>query len=138
MINEAFAQRVAAIAHDREALLALMAALDAEKRQIRSFMSKYSNSLPEQGGLAGSERMRKLRRMRDRLSFLTEEREYARQALGRLNGDIKAMNRAINGKGPDFLQAFYAAAERILSTENLEHVEAKAAQMLDAYRTSNP
>lgn len=129
-ITEGFANRVAAIAHSKSQLLDLMHELDAEKRSIRSYQTLCSNAPQEDGGLAGSKRFLKIRSMRDRVGFLIEEREYVRQKLGELNGDQKALNRAVKNKSLEFSQAFMAAAERMLSEDLFLDIEAKASAMM--------
>jgi len=124
-----FMEKVAAIDSDREKLLALMNELDAERRLIKSRMRQFSNSPREEGGWVGSSRYVKLRKMKDKLSFLLEEREYVRSKLGRLKADQKALNRAVNGKTPQFCHAFMAAAERILEPDLFLEIEARAARI---------
>ncbi|HFD12884.1 MAG TPA: hypothetical protein ENJ32_10520 [Crenotrichaceae bacterium] len=130
MLSEEFVTKVSAISHDQQKLIELMNQLDEEKRSIRSAQRKWSNSEKSDGGLAGSGRYKKLRRLKDRLSFLIEEREYVRQTLGKLKAEKKHLNRASNRK-PDFTQAFYAASEIILSDELFLQLEAKAQQLLE-------
>lgn len=130
MLSEEFVTKVSAISHDQQKLIDLMNELDEEKRRIRSAQRKWSNSEKQDGGLAGAERYKRLRRMKDRLSFLIEEREYVRQTLGKLKREKKQLNRAANLKR-DFTQAFYAASEMTLPEELFLQLEAKAQQLLE-------
>ncbi len=114
-MNQNFTEKLAST-RDKESLIQLMNELDEEKRRIKTVMSKFSNEDAENGGLTGKERQTKLRRMKTRLSFLIEEREATRQKLGKLNGDKKALNKAMNRK-IEFCHAFLAVAEREMSEE---------------------
>ena len=130
MLRPEFMIRVVSMCNDKAALVRLMNELDDEKRKIRSFMSQFSNQPRDEGGLAGAKRMKRLRAMKDRLSFLIEEREFVRQSLGKLKGDQRALNKAVNSKSEDFIKAFYAATERILSEDMFLLVEKRAMEML--------
>ena len=127
-----FMERVATIESDREKLLELMNEIDAERRLIKSRMRKFSNSPREQGGWTGAGRYDKLRKLKDRLSFLYEEREYVRSKLGQLKGDGKALRRAVNSRTVEFCHAFMAAAERMLEPEQFHELEIRAARILEA------
>jgi len=130
VLRPEFMIRVVSMCNDKAALVRLMNELDDEKRKIRSFMSQFSNQPRDEGGLAGAKRMKRLRAMKDRLSFLIEEREFVRQSLGKLKGDQRALNKAVNSKSEDFIKAFYAATERILSEDMFLLVEKRAMEML--------
>jgi len=129
MLSEEFVTKVSAISHDQQQLIELMNQLDEEKRIIRSSQRTRSNSEKGDGGLAGSKRYKTLRKLKDRISFLIEEREYVRQTLGELKRDQKTLNKATNQK-IDFTQAFYAASEITLPEELFLQLEAKAQQLL--------
>ncbi len=130
MLSEEFITKVSAVSGDQQKLIELMNQLDEEKRSIRSAQRKWSNSEKGDGGLAGSQRYKTLRRLKDRLSFLIEEREYVRQILGKLKEEKKTLNRASHKK-TDFTQAFYAASEMVLSEDLFLELEAKAQQLLE-------
>ena len=132
-----FMEKVARIETDREALLALMNEIDAERRLIKSRMRMFSNSPREDGGWVGSSRYANLRKLKDKLSFLLEEREYVRGRLGRLKNDRKALNKALNSRKPEFCHAFVAAAERMLDQELFLEIEAWAAQICLQRETQN-
>ena len=57
--------------------------LDAEKRSVKSHLSRLSSE-PDEQYAHGRERQILIRRMKDKLSFLTEEREIVRKKLGEL------------------------------------------------------
>ena len=127
-MNQNFTEKLANT-RDKELLIQLMNELDEEKRRIKTVMSKFSNEDPENGGLSGKERQTKLRRLKTRLSFLIEEREATRQKLGKLNGDKKALNKAMNRK-IEFRHAFLAVAEREMPEEIFIDLEMKAMELL--------
>lgn len=93
-------------------------------------MCMWSNETGEENGLTGSERYKKLRRVKDRLSFLIEKREYLRLKLGELKTDQKVLNGAANQYSIDFVHAFMAAAQYVLTEEQFADIEVKAAQVL--------
>ena len=132
-----FMEKVAEIETDREALLALMNELDAERRLIKSRMRMFSNSPKEEGGWTGSSRYIKLRKLKDKLSFLLEEREYVRAKLGQLKGDQKALRKALNNRSPEFCHAFMAAAERMLDEALFHDIEIRAGRILEQKRKSD-
>lgn len=129
-LSQEFVLKVQEISHSRPKLIELMNALDEEKRSIRSHMREWSNQPKDAGGLAGPERYRKLRRLKDRMAFLIEEREYVRQKLGDLKADQKALRSNTNNRQVGFSHAFLAAAQRTLDPETFEKLELKAAQIL--------
>ncbi len=127
-MNQNFTEKLAN-ARDKESLIQLMNELDEEKRRIKTVMSKFSNEDAENGGLTGKDRQTKLRRMKTRLSFLIEEREFTRQKLGKLNSDKKALNKAMSRK-LEFCHAFLAVAEKEMAEEDFLNLEMKAMEML--------
>jgi len=110
-LSEEFVTKVSAISHNKKSLIELMNQLDQEKRQIRSL------------------------RMKDRLSFMVEEREYVRKKLGDLKAEQKLLNR-VTGKKIEFCHAFMAAAEKLLDEEQFVEIETKAANMLLIQKTN--
>ena len=130
MLSEEFVTKVLKISNNQQQLIELINQLDEEKRIIRSSQRNWSNSEKDDGGLAGAKRYKTLRRLKDRISFLIEEREYVRQALGELKREKKTANKAANQK-LDFTQAFYAASEITLPEDLFLQLEAKAQQLLE-------
>ncbi len=130
MLSEEFVTKVSIISRNQQHLIDLINQLDEEKRMLRSSQRNWSNSEKDDGGLAGSKRYKTLRKLKDRISFLIEEREYVRQTLGELKRDKKIANKATNQK-LDFTQAFYAASELTLPEELFLQLEAKAQQLLE-------
>lgn len=128
-ISEKFALKVSNISNDQEKLIHLMNDLDEEKRLIRSAQRKWSNSEKEEGGLSGSQRSNKLRKLKDKISFLIEEREYVKQKLANLKENKKFLNVAMNKKA-SFVEAFYATAQINLSEEEVVELELKTYELL--------
>lgn len=135
-ISQIFILKVNEISSNKDALIELMNQLDEEKRSIKSFMRKYSNEPKSENGGAGSERYIKLRRLKDRQSYLIIEREYVRQKLGSLKGDVKSLNRIVNSKNIALCHAFMAAAERMLDDDIFAELEAKAVMILETVSQS--
>ncbi len=130
-LNQEFAKKLEDAGNNQKELLFLMSAIDEEKRSIKSALSQLSSE-PNDAYARGRERQIKIRRMKDKISFLTEEREIVRQKLGRIKLDKKAMNRASSGRNVEFAHAFMAAAERILPYETFNELETRAAEILKA------
>lgn len=128
-ISEAFALKVASIAHSKEKLIALMDELDAEKRSLRSSITLWMYDPRVGNGRSKAECHLKTKQLRDRIGFLMEERGYVREKIGKINGDQKALNRAGN-RSVLFSKAFIAAAERMLPEKTFLEIEAKASMML--------
>ncbi len=130
-ISEELALKVSEIYQDQEKLIELMNDLDEEKRLIRSAQRKWSNSEREEGGLSGSQRSNKLRKLKDKISFLIEEREYVKQKLADLKENKKTLNAAMNKKA-SFIESFYAVAQINLTEEEVVELEMKAYELLKA------
>lgn len=98
---------------------------------LKSRLSQLSSEPSEQHA-KWRERQILIRRMKDKMSFLTEEREMIRSRLGRIKMDQKALNRSTNKAEPDFAHAFMAAAERTLPENEFLELEARAAEILQS------
>jgi hypothetical protein len=130
-LNSEFADKLQEAGNNQEKLVALMAEIDETKRSIRSALSQLSSE-PDERHSKGRERQTKIRKMKDKMSFLTEEREIVRDKLGRLKMDKKVLNRISSSKSIEFSQAFMAAAERMLSEEQFNEIESRASEILSA------
>lgn len=128
-LSPEFAQKLQNAGNDTKALTALMAAIDEDKRALKSALSQLSSE-PEGKFGRGRARQVMIRKMKDKQSFLTEEREVVRLKLGRLKMDKKALNRALSSRSPEFTHAFVASAERLLPEELFQDLEVRAAEML--------
>ncbi len=129
-MRQEIAQQLTNCAGNRQSLLALMEALDEENRSIKRRLRRFSSE-PAQKGNHGRERQVQIRRMKDKLAFLKEERAAVKNALGQLKADQKALNRAVNGRSVEFANAFLAAAERDLPDEVFSRLEQRATLMLE-------
>lgn len=118
---------------NRDKLVNLMNKVDAEKRAVRSALSQLSSE-PDEHHARGRERQAKIRRMRDKLGFLTEEREIVRARLGRLKVDTKALNTALHTRDQAFAHAFMAAAGQLLEPETFADIEQRAGEILQNVR----
>lgn len=130
-MSQKFSEKLAKTGADTDALTALMAEIDAEKRSVKSRLSQLSSE-PDSQFAKGKERQVLIRRMRDKISFLTEERELVRKKLGQIKMDKKALNRVSNSVTSDFSHAFMAAAERMLDEEIFSQIEVRASEILEA------
>ncbi len=130
-MNPEFAAKLQLASHSHDELVALMADIDAEKRFIKSALSQLSSE-PDERFQRGRERQVKIRRMKDKMSFLTEEREIIRKRLSRMKMDKKAHNRLCTQNNADFAYAFMAAAERVLPDEVFNELESRAGEILES------
>lgn len=137
MSDSEFRKKLARAGNDRQLLIALMAEIDAEKRSVRSALSKLSSE-PDQQFAKGKERQVLIRRMKDKISFLTEDRETVRRRLAdarrapTLNPKSSVTQGAKHGAG--FADAFLRAAQEYLSEEQFLEIEIKAGNYYDHHR----
>jgi len=124
-----FEERIIECGNDRDKLLAFMYELDAEKRSLKSRLSQLSSE-PDGEYARGRKRQTNIRKIKDKISFLTEEREFVRKKLGSIKTSKKSLNTATNNRKPDFLAAFMVAAEQFLDEERFLDIEAKAAELM--------
>lgn len=122
-------EKLQSCGNNREKLICLMAEIDAEKRSLKSRLSRISSEHDGKFG-AGRERQVQIRKIRDKEGFLTEEREAVRSKLGSLKIDIKSLNKATSNHSVDFRQAFMAASERLLTEEQFLEIELKASELM--------
>lgn len=127
-MRQELAERLLQAGNSTKSLKTIIEEIDAEKRSIRSSLSQLSSE-PDHQFAKGKERQTLIRRMKDKISFLTEEREVVRARLGRIKMDRKALNRAESQRSVEFSRAFIAAAERILPVEQFNEIEARAAEI---------
>ncbi len=130
-MNPEFAEKLQTASNSTDKLVQLMADIDAEKRSIKSALSQLSSE-PDERFQGGRERQVKVRRMKDKMSFLTEERELVRQKLGIMKADRKAHNRICTATNATFALAFMAVAERVLPDEVFNAVERRAGEILSS------
>lgn len=128
-LDSAFFDRLQSAGRDRKLLIALMGSIDVDKRAVKSELSRLSSE-PDPELSRGRARQTKIRKLRDRLSFLTEQRQLVQNKLSQINSDKKALNRATSNTSPVFAQAFLAAAERLLPEEQFNELETLAAEIL--------
>jgi phenylalanyl-tRNA synthetase alpha subunit len=130
-VNSEFADKLQNAGNNQKILAALMADIDNTKRAIKSALSQLSSE-PDERHARGRERQAKIRRMKDKISFLTEESGVVKERLGRLKMDKKALNRAASSKKLEFAHAFMAAAERILTEKQFNEIEYRASDIIQS------
>ena len=111
----------------RESLVQLMESIDFQRMTLSTEITQLSSQPLD--GMSGQDAYSKLRRMRDKRSYLFSERGLVRQKLSKLNNDVKAVNRA-NDRQPGFSQAFLAACERSMSQSEFLDMEVKAMELM--------
>lgn len=129
MTDQFFIERLLSCGTNKDKLIVLMSDVDAEKRSIKSYLSRLSSESDGDFG-KGRKRQVQIRKLKDKLSFLTEEREAVRVKLGSMKMNQKAMNKAVNSRSVDFAHAFMAVAEQKLSEALFLELELSAAQIL--------
>ncbi len=132
-MNQKFTENLKVCGNSKDKLIVLMADIDTEKRSIKSYLSRLSSESDGDFG-KGRKRQVRIRQLKDKLSFLTEEREAVRTKLGAIKMDQKIMNKAVNSRSVDFAHAFMAAAERKLAKDLFLELELNAAEMLSAVK----
>jgi len=115
---------------DKEKLVSLMADIDAEKRSLKSRLTQLSSEPDGSDYARGRKRQTNIRKIKDKIGFLTEERELVRKKLGSLKTRNKALNKTVNSRKPDFQAAFMTAAEMLLDEETFLEIESKASELL--------
>jgi len=85
-MSQIFADKLSKAGYSQEALKCLLEQIDSEKRSIQSALSQLSSE-PNESSVKGRDRQVRIRKMKDKQSFLTEEREQVRARLG----EVKTM-----------------------------------------------
>jgi len=130
MLSEAFINKISEIGNDKQSLVSLMNEIDENKRQVSARLTAVSSGRKEVTEMTTRERRSQIKMMQDKLTYLAEEREHVRSRIAEINSDLKALNRAVNGRNEKFCHAFIAAAERILDEELFLELESRAASIL--------
>jgi len=125
-----FTQQLQDCGSDRDKLLTLMAEIDAQKRSLKSRLTQLSSEPDGSDYARGRKRQTNIRKIKDKIGFLTEERERVRKKLGSLKMNKKALNKTTNSRKPDFQAAFMTAAEILLDEATFLEIEAKASELL--------
>ena len=128
-MDQVFAERLAGAGWNKDKLISLMNEIDAEKRSIKIALRRISQDPEYSMAGMGRERQNKERRIKDKERYLIEDREIVRQRIGRLNRELKSMNRAKN-REQNFPAAFVAAAEEMLDQEQFTELELRAVEIL--------
>lgn len=124
-MNQVFLEKLDTAGYDKELLVKLMAEIDEQKRSVRSALSRLSSE-PDHQFAAGKERQTLIRRMKDKSSFLTEQREIVRNRLGEIKTNKRIAHEINNGKKDSFAAAFMVAARELLTEEQLLDIESRA------------
>lgn len=130
-MDQVFAEKLADAGWDKRKLIALMNEIDAEKRSIKIALRRIAQDSEYSMAGMGRERQNKERRIKDKERYLIEDREVVRQRIGRLNRELKGMNRAKN-REQNFPAAFVAAAEEMLDQELFTELELRAVEILSS------
>jgi hypothetical protein len=120
--------------NNKELLISLMARIDSEKREIKSTLSQISSE-PESALSRGKNRQVYIRKLKDRMSTLTTNRETVRQ-------NISHFKKVKNGgftipSNNNFAIAFMEAAELILDEELFNEIEVRAGVILTSKGSKN-
>ncbi len=130
MLSEVFVNKISEIGNDKQSLVTLMSEIDENKRQVSARLTAVSSGRKEVTEMTTQERRSQIKMMQDKMIYLAEEREYIRSKIAEINSDLRALNRAVNGRNGKFCHAFVAAAERLLDEEVFLELESRAASIL--------
>ena len=128
-MNQGFAEKLADAGWNKIKLIALMDELDAEKRSIKTALTRIAQDPEYSMTGMGRARQNKERRIKERQRYLIEEREIVQRRIGKINREMKTMNRMKNEK-TNMACAFYAAAEQMLDQELFTELELRAVEIL--------
>ncbi|WP_045861631.1 hypothetical protein [Teredinibacter purpureus] len=128
VMRQEFIEKLDEASWSKSKLKSLIEHIDAEKRSIKSRLSQLSSE-PKDNDPVGRERQVLIRRMKDKSSFLTEERAIVIARLGKIKINQAALNRA-NCSKAGYAEAFMAAAEYRLDEELLSELDQLAASIL--------
>ncbi len=120
--------------NNKELLISLMARIDSVKREVKSTLSQISSE-PESALSRGKNRQVYIRKLKDRMSTLTTNRETFRQ-------NISHFKKVKNGgftipSNNNFAIAFMEAAELILDEELFNEIEVRAGVILTSKSSKN-
>lgn len=121
----AFLDKLDEAGFDKSKLTALLNELDETKRSIRSQLSQLSSE-PTESTPVGRERQTRIRKMKDKISFLTEEREIVRSRLGEIKTNSSSAKRMHHKYKNGFELAFLVAAEKTLPEDQFLELESQA------------
>lgn len=127
-MDQVFANRLASAGWNKQKLLELMNELDEEKRSLKIALRRIAQDPEYSMAGMGRERQNKERRIKDKMRYLIEDRETVRLRLGRLNRELKSMNRAKN-REQNFPASFVAAAEEMLDEDVFLDLELRAIEI---------
>ena len=131
MLRPDFVIRVSEIKNDKPKLLELLNELEAEKRDIKKKLQKFSNSPKSETGLDTKMRERLIRSLLAKRTYLQNEALHVRNAIHEHKRLKSHVNKVLNNKKPGLGDAFMAAAEKLLSEEQFVEIELRALELLD-------
>jgi predicted nuclease with TOPRIM domain len=120
--------------NNKELLISLMARIDSEKREVKSTLSQISSE-PESALSRGKNRQVYIRKLKDRMSTLTTNRETVRQNISHFK-KVKNDGFTIPSNN-NFAIAFMEAAELILDEELFNEIEVRAGVILTSKGSKN-
>ncbi len=132
-MNQQFLDQLDQAGYDPVKLKALLEQIDSDKRSIKSSLSRLSSE-PDEQYAHGRERQTLIRRMKDKLSFLTEDREIVRNRLGQLKKERHQLNAVKHQTESGFVQAFMLAASQELPESQFQALEKIAAEICHRQR----
>ena len=128
-MNQVFAEKLSDAGWDKQKLLNLLNEIDSEKRSLKIALRRVAQDPEYSMKGMGRARQNKERKIKDKQRYLIEDREVVRKRIGKINRELKSMNRALH-RQPSFTAAFFAAAEEMLSEDKLKDIELRAVEVL--------
>jgi len=129
-MNHLFLDNLSKISNDKDKLIELMESIDSEKRECRSRLSKISSESKSKDPIKGRERMKVIRRTKERIGYLIKEGDLVRSKLRTHRIKQNTLIKIENGRSSKFLAAFMAAGELALDEEQFNEIEVLAMQLL--------
>jgi len=129
-MNHLFLENLCKISNDKDKLIELMENIDSEKRKCRSRLSTISSEPKVKDPVKGRERMKIIRRTKERIGYLIKEGDLVRSKLREHRIKRNSLIKIENGRSSKFLAAFMAAGELALDEEQFNEIEVLAMQLL--------
>lgn len=128
-LNPQFESEFCLAGYDKEKLLSLLNEIDSTKRSVSSRLSRLSSE-PGEVVLKGASRQAAIRRMKDKLAFLADERELVVRRLAEIKRNSVLINREMHSRPPALTAAFVAATRLLVDKKTLSVIEQAAQDIL--------
>ena len=125
---ETFQSRFTKFKNNRAELLLLLSEIDEEKRQIKTRLSEVSSRTDK--NLVGEKREEVIQQYKKIQNGLIKCREEVRLHLRKIKTAEKTVNWISNSLTTEYTHAFMAAADEILTEDQLNEIEDRANEIV--------